>query len=100
MKATIAYQSSNDTISLAGFESPNYLGMLDYDWYQDYWTPVTEKHYHKYMPVTEYRTQIIRSEDTYKKAMTIGKILLRKRLLKSNKLKDFIELVEMIAKEI
>ena len=39
-------------------------------------------------------------EDKYKKAFNIAKLLLKKKLLVSRKLEDFIELVEEIAKEL
>jgi len=38
--------------------------------------------------------------DKYKKAFNIAKLLLKKKLLVSRKLEDFIELVEEIAKEL
>lgn len=96
--ATIAYESSNNSITLTGFDTPNYTGIPSWDWYQDHWIPATERRYITIISPAEYRSHIISSEDTYKKSFAVAKLLLEKNMLKSNKLRDFIELVEMIAK--
>lgn len=62
-----------------------------YSWYRDYYRPWadTTTVYHSY--------PVVRYEDDYKKAFEIAKYLLKEKLLVSNRLPDFISLVEKIA---
>lgn len=88
MNTELSYNVSNDSLNLTG---GNY-----FNW--DYWKiwPDTLREYYPYPAY--YGTT--RYEDIYKKAFNIAKLLLKKNLLVSRKLKDFIGLVEEIAKEI
>lgn len=63
---------------------------IGYDFYQG-WYPS----YPSYPNVT-----YIKSEDDYSKAFRVAKMLLKKNYLVSNRLKDFIDLVESVAKEL
>jgi len=67
------------------------LTYFDYDWYRGTWYPYYVYTYPDYARV---------KKDAFEKAFKIAKMLLAKKLLKSGKLKDFIGLVEMIAKEV
>lgn len=89
---TVSYSAINDTVSI--FELDKNQKRMDdtttmsYDWYQEFWRPCFE--YTDHSP----------SKDNFEKAFKIAKMLLAEKLLKSRKLSDFIELVEMIAKEL
>lgn len=66
---------------------------LNWDWYQNHWYPYYQPYYVSY-PI------YISNKDKFEKAFKIAKSLLNKRLVSSRKLKDFIALVEEIAKEL
>ena len=91
MNAMVSYSATDDGI-YAGVGT----GASSIDW--DYWKwhqPIVREYYP--LPVYYGTT---RYEDTYKKAFSIAKLLLKKKLLVSRRLKDFIGLVEEIAKEL
>ena len=88
--STVGY--CNNTVFF-GEETSHDGTTLEWNYYETYpevreWYPLPP-----YYGTTKY-------EDVYKKAFNIAKLLLKKKLLKSRKLKDFIGLVEEIAKEI
>lgn len=71
---------------------------ISFDWYRDTYRPYVEKYYYPYTSTITYHT--VEREDKFKKAFTIAKLLLKKKMLESRKLPDFITLVEMIANEL
>lgn len=71
----------NNEVKLNGVNDLN----LGYDFYRG-WQPS--------YPV------YIKSEDDYSKAFRVAKMLLKKNYLISSRLKDFIDLVESVAKEL
>ncbi len=87
----VSYSATNDTISFG--ESSFTTGDNCYDWYHHDWYPYYQPYYVSY-PV------YITEKDKFSKAFAIAKLLLKKKLLVSRKLKDFIALVEEIAKEL
>ena len=92
MNAMVSYSASSDSI-IWGTDT---AGSTNLCW--DYWRTYPD-------PIREYYSYPVyintpRYEDTYKKAFSIAKLLLKKKLLVSRKLKDFIGLVEEIAKEL
>ena len=80
--------------------SPNSVacGSDNLSW--DYWRQYPDFYRQYYSYPVYINTNTTRYEDTYKKAFNIAKLLLKKNLLVSKKLKDFIGLVEEIAKEL
>jgi len=103
MNALVSYNSGSDSVqwtsgtttsgSFGDDSTTNaYYHLFDWDYYRTYPETVV-KYYPSYVGLE-------RNEDTYKKAFAITKLLLKKNLLKSRKLKDFIGLVEEIAKEL
>ena len=68
---------------------------IDWNWYNTWWQPTIVKEYYP-----SYTTTMVREEDKFKKAFSVAKLLLKKKILNSRKLPDFIQLVEMIAEEI
>jgi hypothetical protein len=94
MNAMVSYNATSDTLALGGNASSIYVGDFGWDYWRQY--PETIKEYYPY-PVYYGTT---RYEDNYKKAFNIAKLLLKKNLLVSRKLKDFIGLVEEIVKEL
>ncbi len=92
--AVVKFEGKSDSMQLQGTG----LGTghnLGWDWYQHYPQPIVERYFHSYPMVV----QGLRQEDDYKKAFKIAKKLLKKKLLNSRKLVDFIELVEMIVED-
>ena len=92
MNSLVNYNSNSDSVTLTGYKNDTTSLTWDYwrEWQypiQDYWT------YPVYINTPRY-------EDTYKKAFSIAKLLLKKKLLVSRKLVDFIGLVEEIVKEL
>ena len=84
MDSLVTYCSESNSVNCNGTT-------FDYDWYT---YPVIREYYPNYY----YSYPIY--QDNYKKAFNIAKLLLKKDLLVSRKLKDFIGLVEEIAKEL
>jgi len=84
---TVGYDSSSDNVTYYdGTET------CPFEW--DYWSqPIYREYYPIYCNHPVYR-------DNYKKAFSIAKMLLKKNLVVSKRLKDFIGLVEEIAKEL
>ena len=91
MNSMVEYNSSSDSVS---YTTDGSTDTLTWDYWRYY--PDTIREYYPY-PVYYGTT---RYEDTYKKAFSIAKLLLKEKLLVSRKLKDFIGLVEKIAKEL
>jgi len=91
----ISYSATSDAVYCGSDLSITDGTTLDYNWYRETWYP-----YYIYTYPTYYTTYTCVKEDAFKKAFKIAKMLLAKKLLKSRKLKDFIGLVEMIAKEL
>lgn len=88
--AVVSYDSTGDCVRWGESYTP-----IDWDYWRIYpcigeWYPYS---YPVYINTLWY-------EDTYKKAFNIAKLLLKKDFLISRKLKDFIGLVEEIAKEL
>lgn len=97
MNALVSYDASDNSIrweELNPYYTSNDFGRLTWDYWIDYPEIIRE-----YYPCPTY-LYTTRYEDTYKKAFNIAKLLLKKNLLVSRKLKDFIGLVEEIAKEL
>ena len=90
---TVSYCAKTDSVTCYGIDRHDGTGDAMYwdDW-KTRPTVVTE-----YYP---YYVNSVRHEDTYEKAFNIAKLLLKKKLLKSRKLKDFVGLVDEIAKEL
>jgi hypothetical protein len=86
MDYNLAYNASSDSINWGN-------STLDWDFYHKDW--VTTNHY--YYP---YHPSYIAQEADFNKAFNIAKMLLKKDLLASKRLKDFITLVEAIAQEL
>lgn len=94
----VSYSKKNDSINLYGGRIDSSTttagGMFSdinnypYEWYREIWYPCFEY------------TYSCPSKDAFEKAFKIAKMLLANKLLKSRKLSDFIELVEIIAKEL
>jgi len=82
----VNYFQQGDTVGFK--QSADYI---DYDWYRQTWYPYYQPYYETY-PV------YIKDKDSFEKAFAVAKLLLKKNLLNSKKLKDFISLVEDIAK--
>ena len=91
MNAMVSYNAVNDNVTW-GSESN-----LSWDYWREW-----EVYPNWYQPDWSYPVYFdtLRYEDTYKKAFSIAKLLLKENLLVSRKLKDFIGLVEKIAKEL
>ena len=87
MNASVNYLAIDDSITTSGTT-------FTWDYWRDWPEPAVK--YFRY-PVYAEKTMY---EDTYKKAFKIAKLLLKKKLLVSRKLRDFIRLVEEIAKEL
>ena len=85
---TLNYNTSSNSLTYGEGSSS-----LNWGWYGEYWIPYYQPYYVSY-PV------YITDKDKFEKAFKIGKLLLKKKLLKSRKLKDFIGLIEEIAKEL
>ena len=83
---SINYSATNDSITYSN-------NTINCDWYQACWYPYYQPYYVSY-PV------YITDKDKFEKAFRVAKLLLKEKLLKSRKLKDFIGLVEKIAKEL
>lgn len=89
LNANVSYNASNDSLTYGnGTDLPC-----------DYWTSPW------YEPIREYYSYPVYInnpiyEDKHKKAFNIAKLLLKKKLLSSRKLKDFIALVEEIVNEL
>jgi hypothetical protein len=94
----VRYSEKNNSINLYGGKSDNLaataggtsndINDYPYEWYRENWRPCFEY------------TDPCPSKDNFEKAFKVAKMLLAEKLLKSRKLSDFIELVEMIAKEL
>ena len=93
MNAELSYNSSSDSLTIDSGTTTSDC-YFDYDYWGKY--PELIREYYTY-PVY---INTSRYEDTYRKAFNIAKLLLKKKLLVSRKLKDFIGLVEEIAKEL
>jgi len=94
--AIVSYNAVEDSVTYENI-SYDYRGSetSTLDW--NYYTTSPEiVYYYPYYSYPYYSYP----EDTYKKAFNIAKLLLKKNLLASRKLKDFIGLVEEIAKEL
>ena len=89
MTDELTYHANSDTLDYNG-------EILKYNYWETY--PEIEKHYH-YWGYPTY-TQFVKQVDNYKIAFNIVKLLLKKNLLNSRKLKDFIALVKEIAEEL
>jgi len=87
MNDNVYYDSSSDSINCGNFT-------LTWDYWR--WYPEVIREYWAYPLYLN--TPVY--EDKYKKAFNIAKLLLKKKLLVSRKLKDFIGLVEEIVKEL
>jgi len=87
----VSYNARNDNISIGS----NIISTSSdcYNWYQQEWYPYYQPYYVLY-PV------YITEKEKFEKAFKIAKLLLKKKLLVSRKLKDFISLVEEVAKEL
>lgn len=92
----VSYCASSDSISL-GSGSMAATNSFDssscYEWYHETWYPYYRPYYITY-------PYYVSDKDKFEKSFKIAKLLLKKRLLVSRKLKDFIALVEEIAKEL
>jgi len=87
MNAVVHYNGSSDTLTCGNTA-------ISWDYWRWYPDVITEYYtYPTYINTPVY-------EDKYKKAFNIAKLLLKKKLLVSRKLKDFIGLVEEIVKEL
>jgi hypothetical protein len=96
----VSYNASNDSLSCGLSRGwTNTSSTLEFntgncfDWYREVWYPYYQPYYVSY-PV------YITEKDKFEKAFKIAKLLLKENLLVSRKLKDFIGLVEKIAKEL
>ena len=85
---TISY--SDSTSSGSGEATFSNGTIFDYGWYHDIWYPWYVYTYPNYTHV---------EKDAFERAFKVAKMLLAKKLLKSGKVKDFIELIELIADE-
>ncbi len=104
-EVSVNYCANNDSLSFSTSDAAdtslkNYslgLSTLDmngsYGWWHDWYCP-------RYYP--DYPTYITHTitEDKFKKAFNIAKMLLKERLLVSHRLPDFVKLVEKIADQI
>lgn len=89
----VSYNATNDSISFGGSGGSFSTTGECYEWYQNCWYPYYQPYYVSF-PV------YINEKGKFDKAFSIAKLLLKKKLLVSRKLKDFIALVEEIAKEL
>jgi len=89
--AIVSYNAVEDSVTYGNYTQS---GTSTLDW--NYYTYPEIRYYYPYYSYPYYSYP----EDTYKKAFNIAKLLLKKNLLASRKLKDFIGLVEEIAKEL
>ena len=87
----VSYSATDDAVYGKGSLTMTDGTTLDYGWYEREQYPYYVYTYPDYTCV---------KKDAFEKAFKIAKMLLAKKLLKSAKLKDFIGLVEMIAKEL
>lgn len=93
---SVFYNTVNDAVCYQNpTGGPNVS--VDYGWYRTDWIPWQEAHYPDYYVYPYYPTF---SESKFDKAFRVAKLLLKKDLLISHKLQDFIQLVEEIAKEL
>ena len=97
---TVRYSASNDSVGFADTTTSGWLTTtypddnttwVTWPWYHEYYHPW--HHYHEYHPHGTW----VQSEDKFEKAFAVAKMLLKKKLLASRKLPDFISLVEGIA---
>lgn len=108
MNSMVSYEPKNDAVVLDNRTmSENYCSDGTGDGAGTYRSPFFEWDYWRTCPETIkewFPTPIYygttKYEDTYKKAFSIAKLLLKEKFLVSRKLKDFIGLVEKIAKEL
>jgi len=89
---TVNYSATSDSITFGSNITFTDSGNC-YGWYQQEWYPYYQPYYVSY-PV------YITEKDKFQKAFNIAKLLLKEKLLVSRKLKDFIALIEKIAKEL
>ena len=88
--ASFTYDNTSGTFNIQkGLESQSCF--IDYDWYTGTWIPQRQE----YITHTIHTTVI---EDKFKKAYEIAKFLVANRYVVSNKLRDFMNIVEKIAK--
>jgi hypothetical protein len=100
-QAMVSYSADSDSVGVSNWGYYDSSGTqvagdytLSWRWYDDYWRPfATEKHIYHHDSLISY-------EDKFEKAFGIAKMLLKKKLLASRRLNDFIQLVEMIAAEL
>jgi hypothetical protein len=88
----VTYSDSNNSITI-GDGTTLTASNSSFGYYQEIWYPYYQPYYISY-PV------YITEKDKFEKAFNIAKLLLKKKLLISRKLKDFIALIEEIAKEL
>lgn len=86
----VSYSATTDSISSGSY---TLTSTNCYPWYEQTWYPYYQPYYVSY-PV------YVSDKDKFEKSFKIVKLLLKKKLLVSRKLKDFIALVEEIAKEL
>jgi len=87
----VSYNNASDSIKFWSGTTLTDIGYDEsncYEWYKNTWCP----YYISYPVYIE--------KDKFEKAFNIAKLLLKENMLVSRKLKDFIELVEKIAKEL
>jgi len=84
----ISYVEDTDSITCGGI-------ILNWHWYRNYWLPYWNDYYNCYS-IPPY----IIDEHKFRTAFNVAKLLLKKNLLASRKLKDFIGLMEEIATEL
>jgi hypothetical protein len=82
--------NTNSTASSTGGDMTMHVGShyVDYDYYHTYWYPYT----HPQIFQDHYTIR----EDNTKQAFKIVKLLMKKKLVKVDKVKDFVELIDEI----
>lgn len=94
--ASIDYNAKSDVFRLSNSYATTETSItpLNYDWYKEYWYPVKQEHFHYN---TKIKTAYVEDQTVYNKSLDVVKELLRRKMIQVGRVKDLIDLIELIA---